>query len=86
MVARRHHRHFRGAENLRTAPQDESGKATIFLTNGAGTTYATTDSSGSFTVETGGLSGSIDVTLTNTEDNSTVTVAGGFSDCEDLSR
>jgi hypothetical protein len=75
---------FEAPKVYETSAQDESGKASIFLTNGAGTTYDSTDGSGAFTIEEGGLSGSLDITLTNAEDGSTVNVAGGFT-CEDLS-
>jgi len=75
---------FEAPKTYETSAQDESGKASIFLTNGAGTTYDSTDGMGGFTVEEGGLSGSLDVVLTNAEDGSTVNVAGEFT-CEDLS-
>jgi hypothetical protein len=75
---------FEAPKVYETSADDESGMASIFLTNGAGTTYESTDGMGGFTVEEGGLSGSLDVVLTNPEDNSTVGVRGGFI-CEDLS-
>ncbi len=76
---------FEAPKVYETSADDESGMASIFLTNGAGTTYESTDGMGGFTVEEGGLSGSLDVVLTNPEDNSTVGVRGGFI-CEDMTR
>ena len=75
---------FEAPKVYETAAEDESGMASIFLTNGAGTTYESSDGMGTFTIEEGGLSGSLDITLTNAEDGSSVNVAGEFS-CEDLS-
>jgi hypothetical protein len=75
---------FEAPKVYETSAQDASGMASIFLTNGAGTTYESGDGMGTFTVEGGGLSGSLDLTLSNADDGSTVSVRGGFS-CEDLS-
>ncbi|HLF44226.1 MAG TPA: hypothetical protein VJA46_11980 [Acidimicrobiia bacterium] len=75
---------FEAPKVYETSAQDESGKASIFLTNGAGTTYETTDGTGIFAVDEGGLSGSLDITLTNADDGSTVSLNGSFT-CEDLS-
>ncbi|MEX1125757.1 MAG: hypothetical protein WD895_06975 [Acidimicrobiia bacterium] len=75
---------FEAPKVYETSVEDESGKASIFLTNGAGTTYETTDGTGIFAIDEGGLSGSLDITLTNTDDDSTVSLNGSFT-CEDLS-
>lgn len=75
---------FEAPKVYETSANDESGMASIFLTNGAGTTYESSDGMGGFTIDEGGLSGFLDVTLTNAEDHSTVGVRGSFT-CEDLS-
>jgi hypothetical protein len=74
---------FEAPKVYETSAQDASGMASIFLTDGAGTTYESSDGAGGFTVEEGGLSGSLDVVLTNPEDGSSVSVEGSYT-CEDL--
>ena len=58
----------------------EADHATAFMTNGAGSTYDALFEAGEVTLDEGGLSGSIDATMT-AEDGSQVTVAGPWR-CE----
>ena len=57
---------------------DAPGKASIHLSDGAGTSYDAGPDAGAFTVEDGDEHGSIDVTLTNSDTGETVTVQGTF--------
>ena len=57
-----------------------SGQATVFMTNGAGTTYDAMTDAGQVTVDAGARSGSILATLT-ADDGSQVTVEGPWQ-CE----
>jgi opacity protein-like surface antigen len=68
---------YAGAGEYETT-DDAPGKASIHLSDGAGTAYDAGPDAGTFTVEDGDEWGSIDVTLTNSETGETVTVQGTF--------